>query len=488
MGDRLTLKQIGDASTAFDNQPNRFPKLNANFKVKSGLINLLPKFYGRPGEDTIKDINNFEVICATTRRTVGDKNAVKAFALHFSLDDREDNTVASTHNFFNATAIPPYNKRYYTQGWNEKPPNRWSLPQQQQNQSRQPYTYSQPQNGQNTRYQPPHNRHQYPPTNNPPMSQDEALHAFQKENQEMRDVQKTTASEINQLAEMLQKLVNQQVQPPLQYQPQLPIPNPLLSQPLPNPKGGINSINDEPDSEEEAEDTDDEGEERLCELLVELTSSKIEEDESSKEILDYCEQFDNDYEEESVKEGKSENGEAEDQNEKGKIFFINIFFSEKIRGVDVPGCLCDPGACGNIMPHALYETLDLGPLKKTREVFTIADASIVSVARVTENVMVKIGMPTIPADFRIIKRHQEKRRGSPKEDHGDILNYTTPETAKKNARRLREDNGRIRGKDQAQRVMVKALLRELLKKKEEGSRKKKKKKEKGKGLEGKCQE
>ncbi|MED6221075.1 hypothetical protein PIB30_050969 [Stylosanthes scabra] len=51
MGERLTLKQIGGASTAFDNQTARFPELNANFELKSGLINLLPKFHGRPGED-----------------------------------------------------------------------------------------------------------------------------------------------------------------------------------------------------------------------------------------------------------------------------------------------------------------------------------------------------------------------------------------------------------------------------------------------------
>ncbi|MED6175891.1 hypothetical protein PIB30_082603, partial [Stylosanthes scabra] len=81
MGERFTLKQIERASTTFDNQPNRFPKLNANFEQKSGLINLLPKFYGRLGEYLIKHIKDFEVIYATTRRTSGDEDAVKAFAL-----------------------------------------------------------------------------------------------------------------------------------------------------------------------------------------------------------------------------------------------------------------------------------------------------------------------------------------------------------------------------------------------------------------------
>ncbi|MED6212506.1 hypothetical protein PIB30_083967 [Stylosanthes scabra] len=50
MGERLTPKQIGGASTAFDNQSARFPELNANLELNSGLINLLPKFHGRPGK------------------------------------------------------------------------------------------------------------------------------------------------------------------------------------------------------------------------------------------------------------------------------------------------------------------------------------------------------------------------------------------------------------------------------------------------------
>ncbi|MED6122366.1 hypothetical protein PIB30_039038 [Stylosanthes scabra] len=46
MAERLILKQLGGGSTAFDNQPNRFPELNANFELKSGLIDLLSKFCG----------------------------------------------------------------------------------------------------------------------------------------------------------------------------------------------------------------------------------------------------------------------------------------------------------------------------------------------------------------------------------------------------------------------------------------------------------
>ncbi|MED6210250.1 hypothetical protein PIB30_062434 [Stylosanthes scabra] len=58
MGDlpRLTLKQMGGASMALENQPVRFPELNENFELKSGLINLLLRFHGMPGEDLIKHL------------------------------------------------------------------------------------------------------------------------------------------------------------------------------------------------------------------------------------------------------------------------------------------------------------------------------------------------------------------------------------------------------------------------------------------------
>ncbi|MED6116466.1 hypothetical protein PIB30_100548 [Stylosanthes scabra] len=61
MGDlpRITLKQMGGASLALENQP-----------------------------DPIKHLKDFDVICATTRRTGGDEDAVKAFAFPFSLEGR----------------------------------------------------------------------------------------------------------------------------------------------------------------------------------------------------------------------------------------------------------------------------------------------------------------------------------------------------------------------------------------------------------------
>ncbi|MED6225183.1 hypothetical protein PIB30_091256 [Stylosanthes scabra] len=48
----------------------------------------------------------------------------------------EDNTVALTHNFFDATTILPYNKQYYAQGGHDGQPTHWNPPQQPQAQPR----------------------------------------------------------------------------------------------------------------------------------------------------------------------------------------------------------------------------------------------------------------------------------------------------------------------------------------------------------------
>ncbi|MED6127000.1 hypothetical protein PIB30_083893 [Stylosanthes scabra] len=187
------------------------------------------------------------------------------------------------------------------------------------------------------------------------------LRAFQRENQEMREAQKRTESQLNHLTEMLQKFTNQQVQP------QPPAPSPLPSQPLPNQKGSINVVLDKGINEDEDEDEDVEW---LYELLAKLADSDDEEDEQSEEESDE-EDEDKSIEEEGEEESDKEEDESElaeeediDDRDKGKTFFINTLFKEKkseeeipikcedpgpclvtckIRGVSIPYCLCDPG-------------------------------------------------------------------------------------------------------------------------------------------------
>ncbi|MED6184261.1 hypothetical protein PIB30_045782 [Stylosanthes scabra] len=210
----------------------------------------------------------------------------------------------------------------------------------------------------------------------------------------MREAQKRTESQLNHLAELLQKIANQSpVNPQVQAQPL--VPSPLPSQPLPNPKGGINAVQVEMDNEEEDEAEDEEGEnDWLYELLKELENSNEFDDEEEDENIEEESEEESDEEEE-----ESELAEEEDINDrdKGKIFFINTLFKEKkneeeipikcedpgpclvtckIRGVSIPDCLCDPWACGNIMPF-------------------------------------EIGQLTIPIDFHVIKPKKVERGGRP---------------------------------------------------------------------------
>ncbi|KAL4276952.1 hypothetical protein AHAS_Ahas20G0258600 [Arachis hypogaea] len=66
----------------------RYPNLDANSKLKTDLINLLPKFHGLPTQDPIKHLKNFQVVCSTTRRYSSDEVAIWLFAFPFSLDGR----------------------------------------------------------------------------------------------------------------------------------------------------------------------------------------------------------------------------------------------------------------------------------------------------------------------------------------------------------------------------------------------------------------
>ncbi|MED6187999.1 hypothetical protein PIB30_081787 [Stylosanthes scabra] len=103
------------------------------------------------------------------------------------------------------------------------------------------------------------------------------------------------------------------------------------------------------------------------------------------------------------------------------------------------------------MPFELYETLDLGPLKKTKEVFTTADASIVSMTGIAENVLSsnssimmryspsQLGAPlkhsTLP-HLRIFKR---KASINYKRTMGELL----MEEAQRRKRRLKQKSGKV---------------------------------------------
>ncbi|MED6210207.1 hypothetical protein PIB30_062001 [Stylosanthes scabra] len=137
-------------------------------------------------------------------------------------------------------------------------------------------------------------------------------------------------------------------------------------------------VHNEVVQEEEEEDDEEEGEDDwLYKLLAELACS--DESDGGEEV------------EEEIKE------EVVKKKGKEETFFIATIFSGnkkveeeipvkcedpgpclvtcKIRGVDILDCLCNLRACGSVMPFELYEALDLCPLKKSNEVFTMVDGT-----------------------------------------------------------------------------------------------------------------
>ncbi|XP_025647600.1 uncharacterized protein [Arachis hypogaea] len=74
-----------------------------------------------------------------------------------------------------------------------------------------------------------------------------------------------------------------------------------------------------------------------------------------------------------------------------------------IDGVQFIDCICDHGACVSIMPLSVYHLLKLPPLKRSAARFVLADKSIITVSGVAEDVLVDIKGLIFPIDFHIIE-------------------------------------------------------------------------------------
>ncbi|XP_025702904.1 uncharacterized protein [Arachis hypogaea] len=85
---RITLKEDGAPDLALQPLHILYPALDPNFELKSGTINLLPKYSGMPGEDPLKHLKDFQVACATARRHGADEAAVLVFAFPFFLEGK----------------------------------------------------------------------------------------------------------------------------------------------------------------------------------------------------------------------------------------------------------------------------------------------------------------------------------------------------------------------------------------------------------------
>ncbi|MED6172761.1 hypothetical protein PIB30_052987 [Stylosanthes scabra] len=301
-------------------------------------------------------------------------------------------------------------------------------------------------NSQNSRYQPPHNRQPYPSNTNSQPSYEDTIRASHQKSKEMREATKRTEAQISHLIDLLTKLTNQ-VLPSTSTPPPPPNPSPLPSQPLPNPKGGINMIKKGDEKKEERRART----EWLLELMAKVDNLVDPDDE------DWWDEWDEEDEEDPKEEEEEWEIEEEDAveleggkeevirevvekkqvgetlleenkivEECGKLCLTMVFVGNKmhkiilpvkcedpgpclvtceIRGINIRDCLCDLGACASVMSYELYVLLDLGPLKTTNDVFTTTDMGIVSIAGIAEDggtPQVLLGRPTLKtAGFKL---------------------------------------------------------------------------------------
>ncbi|XP_062150390.1 uncharacterized protein LOC133859075 [Alnus glutinosa] len=93
MAGNRTLKEL--AAPDLNQQPLciTFPTLDATttFELKSGLIHLLPTFYGLTGEDPHKHLKELHVVCTSMKPTGVTEEQIKLRAFPFSLKDSAKN-------------------------------------------------------------------------------------------------------------------------------------------------------------------------------------------------------------------------------------------------------------------------------------------------------------------------------------------------------------------------------------------------------------
>ncbi|OMO59181.1 Retrotransposon gag protein [Corchorus capsularis] len=61
-----TLRELAAPKVNTKRLAIRYPDTNGNFEIKSGFIQILPKFHGLPGEDPHRHLTDFQIACAST--------------------------------------------------------------------------------------------------------------------------------------------------------------------------------------------------------------------------------------------------------------------------------------------------------------------------------------------------------------------------------------------------------------------------------------
>lgn len=78
-----------------------------------------------------------------------------------------------------------------------------------------------------------------------------------------------------------------------------------------------------------------------------------------------------------------------------------------VGGKEFGRALCDLGASINLMPHSVYESLDLGELKETKVVIQLADRSNRYPKGLLEDILVQVNELIFPTDFFVLEMEHD---------------------------------------------------------------------------------
>ncbi|MED6117127.1 hypothetical protein PIB30_107076 [Stylosanthes scabra] len=155
--------------------------------------------------------------------------------------------------------------------------------------------------------------------------------------------------------------------------------NPLPSQPLPNPKGGINVVQTTSDKdaiikeeEDDEEDEDEEDDDWLYDLLAKLAGVDSDSEDEYEDIKEE-ETSEEDEEEEMIKSTEEATKEEIGSPDKEYEFFIATVYG------------------GNEeKPEDLRGNSGFGTAKKTTDTFHLVDTSTLSMVGIAEDVIAKV--------------------------------------------------------------------------------------------------
>ncbi|OMO99702.1 Retrotransposon gag protein [Corchorus capsularis] len=83
-----TLRELAAPNVTTQRLAIQYPTNEENFEIKSGFIQLLPKFHGMPGEDLHRHLTDFQIVCSSMKMQGISEEQFKLRTFPFTLMDR----------------------------------------------------------------------------------------------------------------------------------------------------------------------------------------------------------------------------------------------------------------------------------------------------------------------------------------------------------------------------------------------------------------